>query len=330
MKTDKLNETNKFKISVADNGKMSIDLSTKTNIIKELNELLDNDLTTENGYLPKDGPEEINQPGNNSPGNKNDKKNKKQESVFSKMFGKTESIPVSDLVTNLKTDVDNLSSNINNININIENEDANEICKNLSDNLGPIGIFINEMYKHLNDFVLKNNYTGVKIDGYQLIVKKTKFGKFKLPVTKKKLNLLIFSKIIHNKIYKTDWPPQKQRDLYIHTLRMKIGNKITNLFKKTGESINKKISNKYRNITGLKKRNNAKKRVNNMVAQIPGADAIPVVPGVSVPDGIPNVKGLPGADTAIPVVEGVSVPDGIPNVKGLPGAEGLPSFPGSN
>ena len=226
-----------------------------------------------------------NSQGNNSQGNNKQENNtsvidtsasntndKKQESMFSKMFGQKESIPVSDLVTNLKTDVDTLSSNINNININIENEDANEICKNLSNNLGPIGIFINEMYKHLNNFVLKNNYTGVKIDGYQLIVKKTKFSRSKLPVTKKKLNLLIFSKIIHNKIYKTDWPPQKQRDLYIHTLRMKTGNKVKNFFKKTGESINKKISNKYRNITGLKKRNNAKKRVNNMVAKIPGAD----------------------------------------------------------
>ena len=342
MKTGKLNETKEFKISVVDKRKMSIKPSTKSNIIKELNELLDKDLTTKNGYLPKDGPLEINQsesnqsesnqPENNSPENNKNKKNKK--SMVSSIFGekKKESIPVSELVTNLKTNVDTLSEKISNININIENEDATEICKNLSDNLNPIGIFINDIYKYLNNFVLKNNYTGIKIDGYQLVITKRKFVKYKFE-TKKKLSLLILSKIIHGKINKTDWPPQKQRDLYIHTLRMKTGNKITNLFKKTGESINKGISNKFRDLTGLKRRNNTKQRVNNMVGQIPGAGTIPAVPGVSVTDGIPNVKGLaeqiPGASA---LSEGLPDPSAIAGQIPDPSAltEGLPSFPGTN
>lgn len=216
MKTGKINETNKFKISVVDKGEMSIKPSIKNKAISELNELLDKDLTTENGYLPKDGSsvnnQSTNQTGNNQQGNppSNKEGNKKSYmlSSMSSIFSKKEKpLDVSELVTNLKSDVDTLSTDISNININIENEDANEICKNLSNNLNCIGSFINNIYKHLNTFILSGDKS-IKIDGYKLVVND-------------KLSLLILSKIIHKKIGDKDWPPKYQKKLYIESLKMK-------------------------------------------------------------------------------------------------------------
>ena len=125
-------------------------------------------------------------------------------SIFSK---KEKPLDVSELVTNLKSDVDTLSTDISNININIENEDANEICKNLSNNLNCIGNFINNIYKHLNTFILSGDKS-IKIDGYKLVVND-------------KLSLLILSKIIHKKIGDKDWPPKYQKKLYIESLKIK-------------------------------------------------------------------------------------------------------------
>ena len=216
MKTGKLNETKEFKISVVDKEKMSIDSSTKNKVISELNELLDKDLTIENGYLPKDGSSVNNQSNNqtgnnqsgNSPSNKQGNKKSSMLPSMSSIFSKKEKpLDVSELVTNLKSDVDSLSTDISNININIENEDANEICKNLSNNLNCIGNFINSIYKHLNTFILSGDKS-IKIDGYKLVVND-------------KLSLLILSKIIHKKIGDKDWPPKYQKKLYIESLKMK-------------------------------------------------------------------------------------------------------------
>ena len=84
------------------------------------------------------------QPGNNQQGNppSNKEVNKKVICYHQCQVYLVKKKPLDvKLVTNLKSDVDSLSTDIV-ININIENEDANEICKNLSNNLNCIGNFI--------------------------------------------------------------------------------------------------------------------------------------------------------------------------------------------
>lgn len=88
-----------------------------------------------------------------------------------------------------------------------ENDKLEDICKKISDK-NYLGNILNDLYYNLNQYIITNGGMNEEIDGQKIIVDG-------------KLDTLIFSKIIHNKIEKKDWPPKKQRQIFIDSLRIK-------------------------------------------------------------------------------------------------------------
>lgn len=88
-----------------------------------------------------------------------------------------------------------------------ENDKLEDICKKISDK-NYLGNILNDLYYNLNQYIITNGGMNEEIDGQKIIVDG-------------KLDTLIFSKIIHNKIEKKDWPPKKQRQIFIDSLEIK-------------------------------------------------------------------------------------------------------------
>ena len=110
------------------------------------------------------------------------------------------------------------------MNINIdENDDSIQICEKIS-NYNILGEFHKNLYKELNENL--KDKKNINIDGYNLLVKEKK---------EKKLNLVVFSKIIHGKVG-SDWPPIKQKDLFKESFGITMKNRAKNKLKKLGKS----------------------------------------------------------------------------------------------
>ena len=117
-----------------------------------------------------------------------------------------------------------------NIDIN-ENDDSIQICEKIS-NYNILGEFHKNLYKELNENL--KDKKNINIDGYKLLVKEKK---------QKKLNLVVFSKIIHGKVG-SDWPPIKQKDLFKESFGITMKNATKNKLKKLGKSFSGLFSKK--------------------------------------------------------------------------------------
>ena len=143
----------------------------------------------------------------------------------------------SDNLENLKKNliklIDQLKTNCEkalNIDIN-ENDGSIEICEKIS-NYNILGEFHKNLYKELNENL--KDKKNINIDGYNLVVKEKK---------QKKLNLVVFSKIIHGKVG-SDWPPIKQKDLFKESFGITMKNATKNKLKKLGKSFSGLFSKK--------------------------------------------------------------------------------------
>ena len=146
----------------------------------------------------------------------------------------------SDNLENLKKNliklIDQLKTNCEkalNIDIN-ENDGSIEICEKIS-NYNILGEFHKNLYKELNENL--KDKKNINIDGYNLVVKEKK---------QKKLNLVVFSKIIHGKVG-SDWPPIKQKDLFKESFGITMKNATKNKLKKLGKSFSGLFSKKENN-----------------------------------------------------------------------------------
>ena len=140
------------------------------------------------------------------------------------------------LKKNLIELIDKLKTNCEkalNIDIN-ENDDSIQICEKIS-NYNILGEFHKNLYKELNENL--KDKKNINIDSYKLLVKEKK---------QKKLNLVVFSKIIHGKVG-SDWPPIKQKDLFKESFSITMKDAAKNKLKKLGKSFSGLFSKKENN-----------------------------------------------------------------------------------
>ena len=148
-----------------------------------------------------------------------------QENQVKPENNNTPSDDLENLKKNLIELIDQLKTNCEkalNIDIN-ENDDSIQICEKIS-NYNILGEFHKNLYKELNENL--KDKKNINIDGYKLVVKEKK---------QKKLNLVVFSKIIHGKVG-SDWPPIKQKDLFKESFGITMKDAAKNKLKKLGKS----------------------------------------------------------------------------------------------
>lgn len=159
-----------------------------------------------------------------------------QENQVKPENNNTPSDDLENLKKNLIELIDQLKTNCEkalNIDIN-ENDDSIQICEKIS-NYNILGEFHKNLYKELNENL--KDKKNINIDGYKLLVKEKK---------QKKLNLVVFSKIIHGKVG-SDWPPIKQKDLFKESFGITMKDAAKNKLKKLGKSFSGLFSKKENN-----------------------------------------------------------------------------------
>ena len=159
-----------------------------------------------------------------------------QENQVKPENNNTPSDDLENLKKNLIELIDELKTNCEkalNIDIN-ENDDSIQICEKIS-NYNILGEFHKNLYKELNENL--KDKKNINIDGYKLVVKEKK---------QKKLNLVVFSKIIHGKVG-SDWPPIKQKDLFKESFGITMKDAAKNKLKKLGKSFSGLFSKKKNN-----------------------------------------------------------------------------------
>ena len=117
---------------------------------------------------------------------------------------------------NVKSYVQSLIDNLKNIKINLENDNAQEICKSLSDE-NILTEFGKSLYSNLSENLIE--YKDIKIDNDNLYIGNN-------------LNPLIFTKVLNGKINNNEgWPIKKQKESLRKTLGTRTINKISSVMK---------------------------------------------------------------------------------------------------